>query len=59
MWGEKAVEQHMLRQSLGPSLKQTTMMQVMSNIDIDMMSNSILLFPLRRKLHVSIQPDVR
>ena len=55
MWGEKAVEQHMLRQSLGPSLKQTTMIELMSNIDVDMMANSILVFPLRRKLQVCIQ----
>ncbi|XP_053396917.1 nucleolar pre-ribosomal-associated protein 1-like isoform X2 [Mercenaria mercenaria] len=51
LWGEKAVEQHTLRESLGPSLKQATMMQVMSNIDANMMSQSVLHFPLSKKLH--------
>lgn len=52
VWGEKGREMHALRMNLGPSLKQPTMTQVIELLDRKITHESVLNFPLRRKLLV-------
>ena len=54
VWGEKGRELHTLRKSLGPSLKQPRMTQVLEILDSKTLQLSIQHFPLRRKLQVTL-----
>ncbi|KAK3579962.1 hypothetical protein CHS0354_000838 [Potamilus streckersoni] len=60
LWGEKAIEHHMVKRTLGPSLwKQPTMEQVLETLQPDVMKKTILKFPLRRKLQVLDVEDAK
>ena len=55
LWGEKAIEHHTLRKSMGDTLlKQPTMAQVLAILQSEKIAKTILNFPLRRKLQVNI-----
>ncbi|XP_052811297.1 nucleolar pre-ribosomal-associated protein 1-like [Mya arenaria] len=57
IWGEKGIELYSLRRSLGPSLKQPGLAEVLSLVDKNKLHSSTLCFPLRRKLQGSLVCD--